>query len=185
MKKSLVLLITFVLLIANNVSAHSILQSTSPMEGEIMKNEVTKLVLSFEAKIEEGSRLFLKNETNQEIPVTINVEEKELVANLSEPLDNGKYSVDWEVASTDGHTLNGSFTFEVAVEQTEEPKEEATDTNEDDQQEVKPEQENEPDDQNIQVNEEEKDASISYIIYGVIGLLIIAAIASLFIIKKK
>src|SRR5262245_46497250 len=38
-----------------------------------------------------------------------------LVATLPNPLTNGRYTVQWRTMSSDGHAVNGSFAFTVAV----------------------------------------------------------------------
>lgn len=174
MKKGIILFFTFFLLLVNNVSAHSVLESTNPKDGEVVKSDLSKVVLTFESKIEEGSKLLLVSETGESIPVSMGVKENELVANLNQPLEAGNYSVLWETASTDGHILTGTFSFEVA-DQSDATSEETSEDNVDDQEK----------DTTVSDNQVKESSSNSYFIYGIIGLLVIALIVSIRFIRKK
>jgi copper resistance protein C len=185
MKKFILVFFTAFFILGNNVNAHSILKSTNPEAGEVVKKDLTELVLNFQAKIEEGSKLLLVNEAGENISVTVSVNEKEIVAKPIQTLENGKYSVIWEVASTDGHLLNGEFSFEVALELNDAAKEEATDKKKEDRKDnVNENYNSKTDDQNLQDNEKNEKSSDTYLIYGIVGILIIAVLISIRFIKK-
>ena len=40
------------------------------------------------------------------------------------PLENGKYKVEWKIIGADGHPINGEFSFSVNMPDTETPTEE-------------------------------------------------------------
>lgn len=185
MKKGLIMFLAFFLLFINNVSAHSVLKSTNPEDGEVVKTDLTEVVMTFESKIEEGSKLLLVSETGASIPVTVSVTENELIAKMDEPLQAGNYSVIWEAASTDGHLLSGTFSFEVSADETGTTNEETSEYNADQKQETDTTvEDNATQEQSSQSDVAEQKATNPYLIYGIIGVLIIAIIFGIRFLKK-
>lgn len=101
------------LLVPQAIFAHSKLVKANPAPDSTIVEEVKELRLEFNTKIEQGSIVTLKDETNKEIPVQVQVKEKELVATTSAVLPNGKIQVNWTIIGADGHKIEGDYQFTV------------------------------------------------------------------------
>ena len=167
--------------------AHTGLESSSPQNGEVIKEELREISLTFETKIEQGSTFELKNSNGDSILLRISsLTENKMVGNFSNPLENGEYQVNWNIIGADGHPIEGEFSFSVDVPATETPAEEQTETQEETQPQPKVEESevdtaNEAKDEEIQQNK-----MPSYVMPTIIGVLIIIVVGSfLFILKRK
>lgn len=122
MKKGLFMfLISFFLLFTNNAFAHTGLESSVPGNEEIVKEDLQKITLTFETKIEQGSTFTLTNSKNKEIQVqNIEKTDNQLIGILSVPLENENYNVQWQIIGVDGHIIDGEYNFTVDVPMTEE-----------------------------------------------------------------
>ncbi len=100
-----------------SVLAHAQLDRTSPAASSVVPNSPSEILLDFsepvEAKLSE-IRLFGRNDIEIAIgDVRAEPNDKSiLIADVGQ-LDTGPYVVVWNTTSTDGHALNGAFTFEV------------------------------------------------------------------------
>ncbi|MEK4485915.1 copper resistance protein CopC [Psychrobacillus sp. FSL H8-0484] len=104
------LLITF----APSALAHSGLETSIPQDGEVMKDEISTLLLTFNTRIEGNSTFKISPVDGQEIPLEeLQVREKEMVGSLKSPLENGKYTVTWKIIGEDGHPIENSYSFTV------------------------------------------------------------------------
>ncbi|MCM3574081.1 MULTISPECIES: copper resistance protein CopC [Mesobacillus] len=110
---AILILISFNLKI--EVFAHSYTKESNPAEGEIVKEPLDMIDITFETEIETIGELFLthNNETYQVENITI--EEDKLIGKLDKPLENGEYKATWKIVGEDGHPLEGTISFTVQV----------------------------------------------------------------------
>lgn len=186
MKKILLFILIFFLSFNNFAYAHTGLESSSPQNGEIIKEEIKQITLTFETKVEQGSKFELQNSIGEPIIVeNLALSENQMVGNLSNPLKNGEYIVNWNIIGADGHPIEGEFTFSVDMPVTEAPAEDQAEP----QQETQPEPQ--VDDKKVDpVNEKEteevqQNKIPSYVIPAILGILIILVIGSFFFIMKR
>ena len=193
-------LFTFILFLAfaNSALAHTGLESSTPQNGDIVNEELKQITLTFEGKVEQSSTFELQNSTGESIPVeNISLSENQIVGNLSNPLENGEYQVNWNIIGADGHPIEGEFSFSVDVPVTGAPAEEPTETSTDDQVETQEEaqegtieqsnvDETEVDTTNEASEEEfEQNESSSNVMPIIIGILIVIVIGSFLFMKKR
>lgn len=179
-------LFTLLILFAfiNAVSAHTHVKSTSPQNGEVIKEQLKEITITFEGKIEEGSTFTVKNANGQSVEVNnITVNENIIKGQLSNPLENGEYKVDWIAISEDGHQMEESFSFAVDApvtdtkEENDKDNEVTTQTNA---------TENNVDQQNSSVNSEsEQNEENSFILPVIIGILFLIFIIGFVLISKR
>ncbi|MEH7334333.1 copper resistance CopC family protein [Neobacillus drentensis] len=117
MNKLIVLFFITFLLIPSIASAHTQLKASTPAEGGIISDELKEITLSFEEKIENLSTMkLLKDGT--EIPFNqVQIQGATMKGILPEPLENGSYHIQWNIAGNDGHPITGEINFQVQREQ--------------------------------------------------------------------
>lgn len=102
------------------VSAHTGLTSSSPAGGEDITEDVYEIVLEFNSKIESTSTVKVFDESKEEIIIsTTQVSGDMMTGGFLSPLDKGTYAVEWKIIGTDGHPIQGTYSF--MVSQFEEP----------------------------------------------------------------
>ena len=105
-----------VLALAGPAFAHSLLLESGPAAGSVGAAPA-RLTLRFNNRIEKAlSRLTLTTERGEALPLAAPAADgpaDRLSAGLP-PLSPGAYRVEWQVLSTDGHIVSGSFSFRVA-----------------------------------------------------------------------
>ncbi len=112
MKKTCILAFLLLFVITPTVLAHSNLDSSVPQDGEVITEHLSTLTLTFNTMIEVTSSFKLIDESGQIIPMeSILVNNKEMIGNLSSPLEDGKYIVDWKIIGEDGHPIDNSYSF--------------------------------------------------------------------------
>ncbi|MEH7081198.1 copper resistance CopC family protein [Neobacillus drentensis] len=122
MKKLLFLLVGMLVMLPSIASAHTELTTSNPTSGQVVKEDLKEIVLTYEGKIESLSTMTLVQD-GKEIPlVSVTPHENQLIGSLSTPLENGTYSVQWSIAGEDGHPISGKIPFTVQKEVKEEPK---------------------------------------------------------------
>ena len=181
-------LFTFIFFLAfvNPALAHTGLESSSPQDGDVINEELQQVTLTFESKIEQGSTLELQNSNGEALPVeNISLTENQMVGNLSRPLENGEYQVNWKIIGADGHPIEGDFSFSINVPVTEAPAGEQVKTQEETQSQPKAEKKevdtvNKAKDEQIQQNK-----MPSYVIPTIIGVLIVIVVGSFLLILKR
>ncbi|GIQ63270.1 hypothetical protein PACILC2_18380 [Paenibacillus cisolokensis] len=95
---------------------HSALVESSPEANSVVKQPPTEITLTFNTKIEPVSAIVVKREDKTSVALAeTKVDGKRIVASLEEPLENGRYTVDWSIIGEDGHAIDGAFAFEVQV----------------------------------------------------------------------
>lgn len=115
-KKSLLFIFFFFLTFMNNVFAHTGLESSSPEDGEIVKEEFQEISLSFETKVEQGSSFIIISSNGNPIPIeNISLDNNNIVGSFQNPLENGTYKVQWNIIGADGHPIDGEYSFSVQV----------------------------------------------------------------------
>lgn len=108
------MLLVFIFLLPSTVMAHTGLVETTPKDGDIVKEELKKITMKFEAKVENLSTFKVINENNQTIDISSpNLEGNIMEGSFTEPLPNGSYKVQWNIVGTDGHPIKGEFSFTV------------------------------------------------------------------------
>ncbi len=113
---AIVLVMSLIYILPNVAFAHSKLVSSEP--SDTSKKAVQEILLTFNEDIEPLSKVKVTNEAGEEQAITdTNVDGKVLKAEFEQPLTNGTYNVDWKVISEDGHPLNGSYSFDVIIEE--------------------------------------------------------------------
>jgi copper resistance protein C len=175
---SFLLLITF----ASTVSAHTGLESSFPKNSEVVTEHVQEIVLSFETKIEQGSTFQVSAGNGLVVPIQdVTLNEKQMKGTPEQPLDNGEYLVHWEIIGADGHPIEGEFTFNVEVEQTEELKEEPIEKPVDEDKELEDHPNSTPPSSNEQTETENQEKSLPTSILVLILVLLIGILVWVFL----
>jgi len=106
--------VLFVLLAcAAPAAAHSLLLESSPAANSVVSAPPRELALRFNNRIEKRlSRLRLVDERGQgrDLPVTTDGAADRLHAAVPD-VPPGRYRVEWQVLSTDGHVVTGRYSF--------------------------------------------------------------------------
>ncbi|MEA3321496.1 MAG: copper resistance protein CopC [Bacillota bacterium] len=113
MKKAIILTIILTIFSFNQVSAHTSLESSDPVQGDTVGNELEEVMLNFETKVEENSTLIVLDPKEQEVPVEVEISGQQMKGILSRPLEDGDYQVLWKIIGADGHPIEGEITFTV------------------------------------------------------------------------
>jgi methionine-rich copper-binding protein CopC len=96
---------------------HSLLLKSSPAAGATLSEAPPQISLRFNNRIEKSlSSIRVLDERGAPRPVTMLAGEgaaDRLIATVS-ALAPGAWRVEWQVLSTDGHIVNGRFSFRVA-----------------------------------------------------------------------
>ncbi|GIN11401.1 hypothetical protein J26TS2_12680 [Shouchella clausii] len=107
--------------------AHSHFQSATPGENEEVNEPVTEVQVTFDGGIGTADMTITNADTDEEAAIeSIDVENTSMTAILQEPLSNGSYVVEWQNIGDDGHSLDGSFSFQVNAEEETTPEDEST-----------------------------------------------------------
>lgn len=115
-KKVSLLFIFLFILFSNQALAHTVLIDSIPEDGEVITEEIQELTLIFETKVEQTSKINVSNSTGESVTLgNFVIEDDEMWATLFQPLKNGNYKVDWEIIGSDGHPIEGGFSFSVNV----------------------------------------------------------------------
>jgi copper resistance protein C len=128
MKKLFFLIICTLIIIPTIANAHTELTSSNPAAGQVVTEDLTKMVLTFAGEIESLSTMKLIIE-GQEIPLNVELQEKQMIGTIPTPLNNGSYVIDWSIAGEDGHPITGKIPFTIQMEQKPE-QEQTTETKE-------------------------------------------------------
>ncbi|WP_026564124.1 copper resistance CopC family protein [Bacillus sp. UNC41MFS5] len=122
MKKLLFLLVGMLVMLPSIASAHTELTTSNPTSGQVVKEDLKEIVLTYEGKIESLSTMTLVKD-GKEIPlVSVTPNDNQLIGTVSTALENGTYSVQWSIAGEDGHPISGEIPFTVQKVVKEEPK---------------------------------------------------------------
>jgi methionine-rich copper-binding protein CopC len=103
------------LVMAAPAAAHSLLLESSPAAGSVVDAGPRQLALRFNNRIEKRlSRIRLVDDRGgaHDLAVATDGAADRLTAALPE-VPPGRYRVEWQVLSTDGHVVTGRYTFTV------------------------------------------------------------------------
>ncbi len=98
-------------------AAHSLLLESEPTAGARLTAPPRHLILRFSNRIEKRlSRLRLLDARGEGRLLVLDGNDgpPDRLRALFPPLEPGAYTVQWQVLSTDGHLMRGSFNFRVA-----------------------------------------------------------------------
>lgn len=116
MKKLLLITFVFMFIFTTSALAHTGLETSSPEDGEVVTEEMREIALTYEGKIEQGGTLEVSNSNGQSIPVEdISIADTQMTGTFTNALENGDYTVVWNIIGADGHPIAGKFSFTVDV----------------------------------------------------------------------
>ena len=154
-------------------SAHTKLTSSNPAAGQVVKEDLTEIVLTFAGDIESLSTMTLVKD-GQEIPFTsVQPQEKQMSGTLPTPLKNGSYLIKWNIAGKDGHQIKGEIPFSVQLEQKIEQKTETKEPGTTEKEESKVEDQEQNADVNTKEETDEPTPNLMNTIIPVVVLLIL------------
>jgi methionine-rich copper-binding protein CopC len=120
MRRLAVAVVVFALAFAvTPAAAHSLLLESAPAANATVEASPPALRLRFNNRIEKRlSRIRLVDERGQarDLPVAEEGAADQLMASVPS-VTPGKYRVEWQVLSTDGHVVTGRFSFTVKATQ--------------------------------------------------------------------
>jgi methionine-rich copper-binding protein CopC len=101
-------------ILATTVAAHSALNGTTPADTEIVSRVPSEVLLDFKNKIR-LTRVIMTHADHKGVDLDLSgnkgfVSEYEVPM---QPMGRGVYVIDWRGLGTDGHAVNGSFSFNV------------------------------------------------------------------------
>jgi copper resistance protein C len=165
-------------------SAHTKLTSSNPAEGQVVKEELTEIVLMYAGNIESLSTMTLEKD-GQEIPfISVKPKEKQMVGTLAAPLENGSYLIKWIIAGEDGHQIKGEIPFSVQMEQKLEQKTETKEPVTTEKEESKVVEQEQNVDDNTKEETAEPALMLNIIIPVVVLLILVVGVFLLFRRKK-
>ncbi len=118
LKKLLLLFIGFFVMVPSLASAHTELTSSNPSAGQVVKEDLNEIVLTYEGKIESLSTMKLLKDGQEIAFASAGPKDNQLSGTLSSPLEDGAYTINWSIAGEDGHLLTGEIPFTVQKEVT-------------------------------------------------------------------
>ncbi|BDH63592.1 copper resistance protein CopC [Ureibacillus massiliensis] len=111
---SLIAIILFSITQFSTANAHSVLENSTPGDGEQLSETINRIELSFNTRIENGSTLTLVNDTGDVInPSSHEINDNMLVATFEDSLEPGSYQVNWKVVGADGHLIENQYSFTI------------------------------------------------------------------------
>ncbi|MDR7383116.1 methionine-rich copper-binding protein CopC [Promicromonospora iranensis] len=130
------------LLVGGPASAHDQLLSSDPKDGATLDEHPTSISLTFSAApLDTGIEIALVGPDGATAQgQDIQVDDKVVTAQIADDLPAGSYDVAWHVVSSDGHPIDGEFSYVVegAAEPTATPSAESTEEPEMSTQEAEP-----------------------------------------------
>lgn len=175
MKKILSLFAICLFLFGGKAFAHTGLESSNPSDGSTITDPIEEITLTFLTKIEQTSSFKIKGTNNKEIPVKDIVVVDDLMTGTVEGMDNGEYTLTWNIIGADGHPIQGDLSFTVNLPVVENPAE-VTEEAKTDVEEAAP---------IVETNEVGSDSSSNgFFIWMIIGLVIVLA-ASFWVINGR
>jgi copper resistance protein C len=177
MKKLLLLLIGVLVMLPSIASAHTELTASNPTNGQVVKEDLKEIVLTYEGKIESLSTMTLVKDGKDIALVSVTPNENQLIGTLSAPLETGSYTIKWSIAGEDGHPLSGEIPFTVQKEVKEEPKAETKQPDTPKKEEPKKENSNQ-----VKTNKESTNSpsNMKNIVISVVVLILIIGVFLLF-----
>lgn len=98
---------------ASAAEAHATLQGTDPANGSVVGSVPAQIGLTFDhAPLALGSVIRVEDATGTDrADGSVTIVDNHVTQALKPGAPEGKYTVSWRVASTDGHAIEGTFTF--------------------------------------------------------------------------
>lgn len=96
--------------------AHSLLVGSSPAAGTVVAGSPDRITLSFNNRVEKAlSRIRLVDAAGRAHDLAVITADgpAETLTATAPLLDPGSYRVNWQVLSTDGHVVRGTYSFRV------------------------------------------------------------------------
>ncbi|WP_154306672.1 copper resistance protein CopC [Metabacillus lacus] len=184
MKRLVFFILAAVLLLPGQAFAHTHLKDASPQDGETIIEPISEVELIFDTNIENLSTMTL-NLGEEEIELDQRIENEVLAGTASAPLENGNYTLSWDIIGADGHQMQDSISFTVDAEQPEAAVEETAPEEQlpaAEDEEVVQEDEEEAMSGGT-ASEEAEGGSVSWIVIMVIGIVVLLS-AGLLLSKK-
>ncbi|ROS79111.1 copper resistance CopC family protein [Cellulomonas sp. PhB143] len=101
---------------AGPAEAHGQLVSTDPGEGDVLDVAPTDVTLTFDEDMLDVSPTVVVEGPDGEVTAgDATVDGRDVVQTLRPNLPGGDYTVDWRIASADGHPVDGTFAFTIAL----------------------------------------------------------------------
>ena len=114
----ILVVLALVLLHSGVAAAHSLLLASSPAANAVLTTSPSKVTLRFNNRIEKRLSRVRLVDTHGTTATTPTVASDDLgpqaLVALVPPLVPGTWRVEWQVFSTDGHVVNGSYEFRLA-----------------------------------------------------------------------
>ena len=98
---------------APGASAHDQLISTDPADGAVLAAPPSELSVTFSEPVLNISPTIAVTGPDGPVTTSVAVTDTVVTATLPEGLADGDYTVAWRVVSSDGHPVQGSFTFTI------------------------------------------------------------------------
>lgn len=121
MKKILFLATICLFLMGGKAFAHTGLESSNPSDGSTITDPIEEITLTFLTKIEQTSSFEIHGPNNTEVPVKDIVVVDDIMTGTVDGLDNGEYTLTWNIIGADGHPINGDVSFTVNLPAVEAP----------------------------------------------------------------
>ncbi|WP_342543548.1 copper resistance CopC family protein [Paenisporosarcina sp. FSL H8-0542] len=116
MKKLIILTLLFLFIFSPSALGHSGLSSSTPANGEVVKEELSSITLLFNTTVENTSILKVINEDGGEVHIEeLLIKQNEMIGRFSEPLEEGEFTVNWKIIGADGHPIENTFSFRVEL----------------------------------------------------------------------
>lgn len=111
-------LAAMMLLAPTPAHGHDTLLSSDPADGAALDASPEQITLTYSADVLEVSPVVQVSENGQGEPVVLDpvIDGPTVTAEITDPLPAGTHTVQWRVVSSDGHPIEGSFTFTVEGE---------------------------------------------------------------------
>lgn len=166
MKKIISLLTICFFLFGGNAFAHTGLESSNPSDGSTVTDPIEEITLTFLTKIEQTSSFKIQGPNNKEVPVKDIVVVDDIMTGTVDGMENGEYTLTWNIIGADGHPIQGDLSFTVNLPINENPVE-LNEEAKTDVEEAAP---------IVETNEVDNDSSSNgFFIWMIIGLVIILA----------
>lgn len=121
-KKIVMLLCLLLVLAPTQVFAHSTVTESSPAADATVDQSPEKITIAFNTTISSMSTFTVLNAEQVEQEVSnIAVNDHELSGDISAPLANGIYTVQYQIIGADGHAVEGNYQFTVEAAAAETP----------------------------------------------------------------
>lgn len=187
-KKVITMFTIIFVLLSNQTFAHTVLENSTPKDGEVVKEPLQQITLNFATKVEETSTIEVSRSNGELVNLgNFVIDENEMWATFLQPLKNDDYKVVWKIVGADGHPIEGEFSFTVDTPTDETPKQEEKVENtsliEDSQKEQK--EEVDTDEKTEESTQKEQNLPTFLISSVVVGFLIVGIGFFWWIIRRK